>query len=169
MTRKIRVRRAWSADANGNYTFTRPVSGDEVVELALQVLRRRWRRGATILDPIRAREWLRLELVDDLDEVFCVLWLDQRHRVIGFERLFHGTIAGAAVHPRVLVRKALEKNAAACMLVHNHPSGVAEPSAADRAITKRIVAALELVEVRVIDHHVVTPTESVSFAERGWL
>ena len=102
-------------------------------------------------------------------EVFACLYLDNRHRVLHFEELFRGTIDGASVHPREVVKAALHRNAAAVILAHNHPSGVAEPSAADRQITERLKSALQLVEIRVLDHLVVGDQDCVSFAERGWL
>ena len=102
-------------------------------------------------------------------EVFAALFLDTRHRVICFEELFSGTIDGASVHPREVVRRALAHNAAAVILSHNHPSGVAEPSDADRRVTERLRDALSLVDVRVLDHIVVGDRETASFAERGWL
>ena len=103
------------------------------------------------------------------NEVFAAVFLDNRHRVIAFEELFHGTVDGASVHPRVVARRALAHNAAALIACHNHPSGVAEPSLADRAITGRLRDALALVDVRLLDHFVVGDGEVVSFAERGWL
>ena len=104
-----------------------------------------------------------------LHEVFGALFLDNRHRVIQVAEMFQGTIDGASVHPRVVVQRALEVNAAAVVFFHNHPSGVAEPSHADEAITRRLRDALALVDVRVLDHFVVAAGESVSFAERGLL
>jgi DNA repair protein RadC len=101
--------------------------------------------------------------------VFACLFLDNRHRVIAFEELFRGTIDGASVHPREVVKHALHHNAAALILAHNHPSGVAEPSRADVQITRRLVAALGLVDIRVLDHLVIGDTEAVSLAERGQL
>ncbi|PKM22587.1 MAG: DNA repair protein RadC, partial [Gammaproteobacteria bacterium HGW-Gammaproteobacteria-14] len=92
-----------------------------------------------------------------------------KHRVICFERMFTGTIDGAAVYPRVVVQRALENNAAAVIFSHNHPSGCAEPSEADRSITRRLTEALSLVDVRVLDHFVVSQTHWVSLAERGWI
>ena len=97
------------------------------------------------------------------------MFLDNRHRVLQVEEMFQGTIDGASVHPRVVVQRALEVNAAAVVLFHNHPSGVAEPSHADQAITRRLSDALALVDVRVLDHFVVAAGESVSFAESGLL
>ena len=95
------------------------------------------------------------------------MFLDNRHRLIAYEELFHGTIDGASVHPREVVKSALRYNAAAVILAHNHPSGVAEPSQADQRITKRLQDALTLVDIRVLDHFVVGDGEPVSFAERG--
>jgi len=102
-------------------------------------------------------------------EVFACLFLDNKHRVVAFEELFRGTIDGAAVYPREVVRRCLEHNAAALILAHNHPSGVAEPSEADRSITRRLVEAVGLVDVRILDHLVIGDDHWVSLAERGWL
>ena len=100
-------------------------------------------------------------------EVFGCLFLDNRHRVIGFEELFYGTIDCASVHPREVVKRVLHHNAAAVIFSHNHPSGVAEPSQSDQRITDRLKAALDLVDVRVLDHIVIGDGETVSMAERG--
>ena len=113
------------------------------------------------------RAYLRLGLAEHKKELFGCFFLDNRHRVIEMAELFHGTIDGALVHPRVVVQRALEANAAAIVFFHNHPSGVAAPSHADEAITRRLKEALALVDVRVLDHFVVAAGESVSFAERG--
>ena len=102
-------------------------------------------------------------------EVFACLFLDNRHRVLAFEALFRGTFDGVSVHPREVVRCAIRHNAAAVILCHNHPSGIPEPSHADRILTDRLVAALELVEVRVLDHLVIGDGACVSFSERGLL
>ena len=104
-----------------------------------------------------------------MHEVFACLFLDARNRVISFDEMFHGTIDGASVHPREIVRRAIQRNAAGLIVAHNHPSGVAEPSRADRALTRRLRDAVELVDVRLLDHVVVGDGEVVSFAERGWL
>jgi DNA repair protein RadC len=101
--------------------------------------------------------------------VFGCLFLDNRHRVIAFEELFRGSIDGASVHPREVVRRCLAHNAAAVILAHNHPSGVAEPSAADRAITLRLREALELIDVRLLDHFVIGDGKPTSLAQRGWI
>jgi len=102
-------------------------------------------------------------------EVFAVLFLDQQHRLLQYEEMFRGTINGASVHPREVVKAALRHNAAAVILAHNHPSGVAEPSHADRQITERLRSALDLVDVRVLDHVVIGEGQITSFAERGLL
>jgi len=140
-----------------------------VLELARRHLAETLQRGETLSDPTATRRYLSARLRDYPHEVFACLFLDTRHRVITFEELFRGTINGASVHPREVVRRALAHNAAAVILAHNHPSGVAEPSEADRQLTRRLQAALELVDVKVLDHIVIGDGESVAFAERGWL
>ena len=144
-----------------------------LLQAALEIGRRHLaetlRRGDALTSPETTRAYLHARLRDLPHEVFAALYLDNRHRVIAFEELFRGTIDGASVHPREVVKRALAQNAAALILAHNHPSGVAEPSAADRALTERLRAALALVEVRVLDHLVVGDGETASFAERGWI
>ena len=127
------------------------------------------RDGGPLTSPAHTRRYIEARLRGYRNEVFACLFLDQRHRVIAFETLFTGTLDGASVHPRVVVRRALGHNAGALVCTHNHPSGVAEPSRADRAITKRLAEALALVDIRLIDHFVVGDGETVSFAERGLL
>jgi len=126
-------------------------------------------RQNALTSPAQTNAYLQARLADYPHEVFACLFLDNRHRVIEFEELFRGTIDGASVHPREVVRRALFHNAAAIILAHNHPSGVAEPSQADRNITHRLCEALALVDVRVLDHVVVAAGTSVSLAERGLL
>jgi len=140
-----------------------------VVRLALSILRARHRRGRLLVSPQQTREYLQLAFESYRNEVFGAIFLDNRHRVLGFEELFFGTIDGASIHPRVVVQRALDLNAAAVIFAHNHPSGVAEPSQSDQAITRRLLDALTLVDVRVLDHFVVGCGETVSFAERGLL
>jgi DNA repair protein RadC len=125
------------------------------------------RRGAALSSPSDSARFLLSRLRSHPSEVFAVLFLDTRHRVLAFEELFRGTIDGASVHPREVVRRALHHNAAAVILSHNHPSGVAEPSDADRRITVRLRDALALVDVRVLDHLVVGDGSHCSLAERG--
>lgn len=138
-----------------------------LIQLALKILRARNRRGRQLSSPQATREYLQLAFQGYRNEVFGAIFLDTRHRVLAFEELFFGTIDGASVHPRVVVQRALDLNAAAVILAHNHPSGVSEPSCSDQALTRRLQDALALVEVRVLDHFVVTFEETTSFAERG--
>lgn len=119
--------------------------------------------------PGDAAELFKARLLDLQHEVFCCLFLDTRHRVIRYEELFRGTIDGATVYPREVVKRALEHNASAVIVGHNHPSGVSEPSEADRSITLKLAKALALVEIRLLDHLVVSRGGHVSLAERGWL
>ena len=127
------------------------------------------RDGGPLTSPAHTRRYIEARLRGYRNEVFAMLYLDCRNRVIAFEETFSGTVDGTTVHPRVVVRRALMHNAAACIAAHSHPSGVAEPSRADRAVTKRLLDALALVEIRLIDHLVVGDGELVSFAERGLL
>ncbi|MCP4284513.1 MAG: DNA repair protein RadC [Gammaproteobacteria bacterium] len=137
--------------------------------LALTLLAEQHQPGKMLTSPEETRSYLRLRLAEYKNEVFGCVYLDNRHRIIHVAELFHGTIDGASVHPRVVVQQALSVNAAALVLYHNHPSGVAEQSHADEAITQRLKNALALVDVRVLDHFVVAAGESISFAERGLL
>lgn len=143
------------------------------LQAALEIARRFFAetlsKGASLANPDQARELLVARLRDRPHEVFACVFLDNRHRMLHYGELFRGTIDGAAVHPREVVREALERGAAAVILAHNHPSGVAEPSAADQAITRRLRDALALVDIRVVDHIVVGDGETVSFSERGLL
>jgi len=144
-----------------------PMEKRSLMVLALAMLTEQHRPGNALGSPEETRRYLRIRLAEHKNEVFGCLFLDNRHRIIEVAELFQGTIDGASVHPRVVVQKALELNSAAILLYHNHPSGVAEPSRADEAITRRLKEALALIDVRVIDHFVVTAGESISFAERG--
>lgn len=140
-----------------------------LVALAFAVLQEQHQPGMLLPSPNQTREYLRLRLAGRKAEVFGCVFVDNRHCVIEATELFQGTIDGAAVYPRVVVQQALALNAAAILFFHNHPSGVAEPSHADEAITRRLKEALALVDIRVLDHLIVTAGESVSFAERGLL
>ena len=155
------------ADSQGNYTFNQPVHKQEIVTLALSFLEQTL-IGETLSSPNQTQDYLQMRLKGYEHEVFACLFLDNRHRVICFEEMFRGTIDGASVHPREVVKEALKHNAAAVIFAHNHPSGVAEPSQADQAITRRLKDALALVDVRVLDHFVIGDGV-VSFAERGLL
>lgn len=153
-------------DVLGDY---RPASPEEVLHEARKVIARRVKRGTTFASPQVAREFLSVKLADREHEVFVLVMLDTQHRLIEALEMFRGTIDGASVYPREVVKEALARNAAAVILAHNHPSGVGEPSAADRMLTERLKQALALVEVRVIDHLIVAGNDVTSFAERGWL
>jgi len=139
------------------------------LELGQRYLEARLHRTDALGCPGDTRRFLEARLRGYAHEVFACLFLDARNRVISFDEMFHGTIDGASVHPREVVRRALERNAAGLIVAHNHPSGVAEPSRADRALTRRLQEAVSLVDVRLLDHFVVGDGEVVSFAERGWL
>lgn len=139
------------------------------IQEAIGILQSSFKRAETMTSSKSVRDFCLLQLADKKDEHFACLYLDNQHRLISFETLFTGTIDGAAVYPRVVVRRALEINAAAVIFTHNHPSGLPEPSQADLAITQKLQQALALVEVRVLDHIVVGSEGSTSMAERGQL
>ena len=159
---------AFIRDAGGNYTMARPATEAELIAQAAAILEARL-RGEPLSNPESSKEFLRLKLAPLEHEVFACLFLDNRHRVIAFETLFTGTIDGASVYPREVVKAVLRHNAAAVIFSHNHPSGVPEPSRADEQLTRRLTDALSLVDVRVLDHIVVSTEGTVSFAERGLL
>jgi len=127
------------------------------------------RKSTVLSSPELTRKFLSLHLAHEQFEVFGVLWLDNRHKVLETVNLFSGTTDGAAVYPRVVVTSALRHRASACILFHNHPSGNPEPSQADISLTKRLKESLALVDVRVLDHLVIGGNESISLAERGLL
>lgn len=142
----------------------------QTIRTALTLLECQLREpGAAFTSSSSLRDWLRLQLATLDREAFTVLWLDNQHRLIAHDTLFLGTINSITVHPREVVKSGLKNNAAAAVLAHNHPSGEAEPSKADRLITTRLKQALELVDIRLLDHMVVGGMDIASFAERGWL
>jgi DNA repair protein RadC len=134
MKSKMRPVETFLRDAKGSYLMNRPARAEEIITLAESILRERIERGEPLTDPAMTRRWLVTRLSDRPHEVFCVLYLDNRHRVLAFEELFRGTLDGASVHPREVAKQALAHNAAAVIFAHNHPSGVAEPSDADRRL-----------------------------------
>ena len=140
-----------------------------LITLALGVLSLRYSPGRAFTSPEDIQAFLRLKLTGRRNEVFGAIFLDTRHRLIAIEELFQGTVDGASVYPRVVVQKALDHNAAALVFYHPHPSGVSEPSEADRSITQKLSRALALIDVRLLDHIVVTDGAFVSLAERGWI
>ena len=158
------------AEINGYYTITRAVTVEEIFTFCRAFLLERCKREGdctTAQQAQQAQDLCLLYLDNHHSEVFASLFLDNRHRVIAFEKIFFGTIDGCSVHPREVVRLALHHNAAALILAHNHPSGVLEPSAADQTITRRLKEALALVDVRVIDHILVGGGGAYSFAQHG--
>lgn len=140
-----------------------------VLEMARRHMAEQLTRDHVFNSVDQVRQFLTAQLRHKTHEVFAVLFLDNQHRLLFYRELFQGTIDGASVYPREVVKQVLQVNAAAVIFAHNHPSGVAEPSQADRHITQQLRDALSLVDVRVLDHFVVGEGEVASFAERGWL
>jgi DNA repair protein RadC len=147
----------------------RPATFEETLHAARRALAERFRPGRSLRSPELVQEYLRFALASKEHEVFCLIGLDARHRLLGLVELFRGTVDGAQVHPREVVKESLRLNAVSVIIAHNHPSGVAEPSAADEMITQRIKDALALIDIRLLDHFVVGVHEVVSFARRGLL
>jgi len=143
------------------------------LQAVLEIARRHLAEGLSdrtaLKDPRAAQDFLMSQLRDLDHEVFAALFLDTQHRVLAFEILARGTLNAASVYPREVVKSALKQQAAAIIFAHNHPSGISEPSEADRQLTRRLRDALMLVDVRVLDHFVIGEGDPVSFAERGWL
>jgi DNA repair protein RadC len=151
-------------DAGGEY---RAATGDEVLKAARQVLGRRVRRGTALSSPQVVRDFLQTKLAGLEHEVFVALLLDAQNRLIEYVELFRGTLAQTSVYPREVVKVALQRNAAAMIVAHNHPSGMAEPSHADELLTQTLKQALALIDVRILDHFIVAGAQTLSFAERG--
>lgn len=145
------------------------MTGDRVIQRALEILAERMRTGDVLSSPGAVRDYLRLALSGKEHEVFVVVLLDAQNRVLACEEMFRGTLTQTSVFPREIVKAALAANAAAVIFAHNHPSGVAEPSHADQLLTQTLKQALSLVDVRVLDHFVVAGAAALSFAERGLL
>lgn len=140
-----------------------------VLELSRRYLAEQLSEGDAMTRPDLVRDYLRARMQEYESEVFACLYLNNQHRVVAMEELFQGTINGAAVYPREVVKRCLYNNAAAVIFAHNHPSGLAEPSQSDIQITRRLITALETIDVRVLDHMVVGRHQVVSLAERGLL
>jgi DNA repair protein RadC len=138
-------------------------------ELARRSLGEHLKGTPALTSPGAVRDYLRLMIGGKAHEVFVCIWLDAQHRVIEGEELFSGTLTQTSVYPREVVKKALEKNAAAVIFSHNHPSGAAQPSQADELLTRNLKEALALVDVKVLDHFIVAGNQAISFAERGLL
>lgn len=141
----------------------------EIQETAQLYLDNKLRRGNAFSAPLEVKKYLKLKMYNLEHEVFACMFLDTQHRLIDYVELFQGTIDGASVYPREVVKKALELNSAAVILAHNHPSGICEPSQADRTITERLKAGLALVDIRTLDHLIIGDGLPYSFAEAGLL
>lgn len=151
-------------DRNGEYFSAQP---EDILQAACALLERRL-LGQVLLDsPRTVRDYLRMRIGHLEHEVFGVVHLDAQHRALAIEEMFRGTLTQTSVYPREIVKECLRRNSAAVLFFHNHPSGMPEPSRADESLTQTLVAALKLVDVRVLDHIVVTRAATLSFAERG--
>ena len=148
-----------------------PVQNEDwIIQQAILLLERRVFRAGPRLDrPAAVKDYLRLKLVAEPNEVFAIVFMNSQHRVLAYEPMFKGTLNSTAVYPRVVVQRALELNAGAVIFSHQHPSGCTEPSSADRVLTDRLKAALALIDVRVLDHIIVGQGTPYSFAEAGLL
>ena len=158
------IKNLWIHNEHGVPRVATPA---EVLQVAREIMSRKIRRGTLMTSPQLVKEFLTQKLGTFEHESFCVLFLDSRHRLIEYVELFRGTIDGANVYPREVVKLALAKNAAALVVAHPHPSGIAEPSHADELITQRLKEALSLVDIRLLDHVIIAGGVAVSLAERG--
>ena len=140
-----------------------------VLEMSRRHLAERLRRESALESPQAVRDYLKSLLRHEPHEVFGCLFMDSKHRMLAFEVLFRGSIDSASVYPRQVVKRALAHNAAAVIFCHNHPSGISDPSQADRTLTQRLTKALDLIEVRVLDHFIVGDGQPLSMVERGWM
>ena len=158
-----------AGETTGTYVMESPVTEADILQMAQQLAMSRLSKGRVLTEPKQVLSHLQTLLQYHEYEVFALLLLDTKHRVIGFRELFRGTLDGASVYPREVVKIALEHNAAAVIMVHNHPSGDPEPSQADRTLTTTLKNALNMVGTRILDHIVVGSEGCVSLAERGYL
>lgn len=158
-----------AAEQSKHYVVERAVTEDEILQFAQQLIARKFKRGSKLNSPNDVQNYFMHKLSTLEHEVFCVLFMDNQHHVLAFEEMFRGTVNAANVYPREIVKQALLLNAAAIIIVHNHPSGEPEPSQSDRAITKQVKDAMALIDVRVLDHFIIGGDRCVSFAERGLL
>lgn len=158
-----------ATEITGQYITHRPVNADDILAMANRIIRQKLARGRAITSPSEAAAFLPAQLAALEHETFWGLFLDNQHHILAFEMLFTGTIDGASVYPREVVKRSLQLNAAAVIFAHNHPSGTAEPSQSDRAITQKLKDALALIDVKVLDHFVVGGDTVTSLAELGVL
>ncbi len=155
------------SDERGKYSASKALTEDQIIKAAKAILHNHVCRGEPMTNPERTRSWLQMQYMDLEHEVFACLFLDNQHCVIAHEVLFRGTIDGASVYPREVVKRALQVNAAALIFIHNHPSGILSPSPADLSITDKLKQALNLFDVRALDHFIVSKMGAYSFAEHG--
>ena len=158
-----------AGEASGTYVMESPVTEVDILQMAQQLAMSRLSKGRTLTEPQQVFSHLQTLLQYHEHEVFALLLLDTQHRVIGFRELFRGTLDGASVYPQEVVKIALEHNAAALILVHNHPDGDPEPSQADRTLTTTLKNALNMIGTQILDHVIVGYEGCVSLAERGLL
>ncbi len=159
----------WVCDEQGRYQFQKPVPAETVLELATEILESRICYGDSIISAEHAQEYLRCKLALLEHEVFAVLFLDSKHRLLASKIMFEGSISSCSVYPREILKEALRRNTAAVIFGHNHPSGSVQPSQCDHKLTQDLVTALELVEVRVLDHIIVGVEDVYSMAEHAVL
>lgn len=152
---------------DNRYTLSEPVTTKQMYQLMLEMLEQEYFRTDQLTSPQKTIQYLQIKLAKYEHEVFCCIYLDNQHHVIGFEELFRGTIDAASVYSREVVKSCLMNNCAAVLFCHNHPSGSPEPSNADEMLTKRLKEALALVDIRVLDHILIAAASTISFAERG--
>ena len=165
----MKLHKLKAGEATGTYLVESPVSEADILLMAQQLAGQRLRRGRPLTSPHAVFSHLQTLLADYEHEVFALLMVDSKHRVLAFKELFRGTLDAASVYPREVVKLCLEHNSAAVILVHNHPSGDPEPSQADLTLTRKLQDALNLVDIRTLDHIVVGSEGCVSLAERGYL
>ena len=149
-----------------NYVTTSPMTALQIFEKAAELLEHQFKREHSFTNAEDTKQYLSMKLAHQEREVFSVLFLDNQHQLISYQELFYGTIDSASIYPREVAKAALQVNAAAVILAHNHPSGIADPSESDKRITTRLVEALKLLDIRTLDH-IVVGSPCVSFAERG--
>jgi len=154
---------------SGSYLIPKAVTLKQISNVLSELLAQRFQLGEPLTSPAKTIDFLQSKLALQEHEVFSCLFLNNQHQVLAYEELFYGTINGASVYPRVVVKRALHHNAAAVIFSHNHPSGLPEPSQADKTITKQLTDSLSLIDVKVLDHIIIGGAETMSFAERGLL
>ena len=165
----MKLHKLKAGEATGTYLVDSPVSEADILLMAQQLASQRLRRGRSLTAPHAVFGHLQTLMADYEHEVFALLMVDSKHRVLAFKELFRGTLDAASVYPREVVKLCLEHNSAAVILVHNHPSGDPEPSQADLTLTRKLQDALNLVDIRTLDHIVVGSEGCVSLAARGYL